>query len=414
MQTGDPVDKEAYLRGTSVYFPRYAVQMLPRELSNNLCSLRPKVNRLTLTCEMQINSDGEIEDYSIYESIIRSRARLTYEDVADLLDGRISSISDPKLQSCITIMHQLAKILERKRFQRGAVQFSFVEEVFQFDGDERMIGVKRNYQSSSMKLIEQFMLEANETVAKHCKDNRIPSIFRVHDSPDMKKLKKLQKVFHRFGIRTSMTSLNDPKKFNDLLEKIKGFSNFEQLQVLLLRSMSLAVYDTNNKGHFGLAAKYYTHFTSPIRRYPDLLVHRELKKNFNSDKKIKKIKSLINNELAELCSQQERRAEKAERQSIDLIKVDFFANLIGQTFKAIVTHIESNGFRINIEPHGIEWFLLLESIPNDSYIFDETSLSLQSCRKKQLIQAGKRLEILLLNADPINRTLEFKVEKWLN
>ncbi len=414
VKPGDPVDKEAYLRGTSVYFPRYSVHMIPEELSNNLCSLRPKVNRLTLTCEMQINSYGEIEDYSIYESIIQSRARLIYEDVADLIDGKISSIRDPKLQSSIKKMNHLSKILERKRFQRGAVQFRFAEEVFNFDKDERMIGVKRNYQSSSMKLIEQFMLEANETVAKHCKNNGIPSIFRVHDSPDMKKLKKLQKVFHRFGIRNSMSSLNNPKKFNDILEKIKDFSNFEQLQVLLLRSMSLAVYETNNKGHFGLAAKYYTHFTSPIRRYPDLLVHRALKKKINSDQKNENTESLINSELAEFCSQQERRAEKAERQSIDLIKVDFFANLIGQTFQAIVTHIESNGFRINIEPHGIEWFLLLESIPNDSYIYDEASISLQSRSKKQVIQGGKRLEILLLNADQINRTLEFKVEQWLN
>tara|TARA_B100001250_G_C19717490_1_gene752224 strand:- start:495 stop:1277 length:783 start_codon:yes stop_codon:yes gene_type:complete len=260
-----------------------------------------------------------------------------------------------------------------------------------------------------MKLIEQFMLEANETIAKHCATKNIPSVYRVHDGPDMKKLKKLQKTFHRFGIRTPMSSLNDPKKFNEILEKIKGLTNFEQLQVLLLRSMSLAIYETKNKGHFGLAAEYYTHFTSPIRRYPDLLVHRALKKTFYSDQNL-----IINNDLVESCSQQERRAEKAERQSIDLIKVDFFANQIGQTFEANITHIENNGIKINISKYGIEWFLPLESIPNDSYIFDETHLTLQSRRKKHVLHVGLFLEILLLNADVINRKLEFQVKNWQN
>jgi len=406
---GDPVDKEAHLRGTSVYFPRYAVQMLPEELSNNLCSLRPKVNRLTLTCEMQIDSEGKIESYSIYESIIRSRARLTYEDVADLLDGRASSIRDPIMQSNIKKMHKLSNILEKKRFKRGAIQFTFADEIFEYDKDQQMTGVQKSYQSSAMKLIEQFMLETNETVAKHCVENKIASVYRVHDSPDMKKLKKLQKIFHRFGVSISMLSLKEPHKFNEVLEKIKDLPNFDQLQILLLRSMSLAVYETKNKGHFGLSAKYYTHFTSPIRRYPDLLVHRALKKKFCPDQK-----SLINSNLVDNCSQQERRAEKAERQSIDLMKVDFLANLVGQTFQAIVTYIESNGFRINIGKYGIEWFIPIESIPNESYIFDETSLTLQSRYKKQVLKVGQHLEILLLNADSINRTLEFKVENWLN
>ena len=405
----DPIDKEALLRGTSVYLPRYAVHMLPEKLSNNLCSLRPKVNRFTLTCEMQIDSEGKIKDYSIYESIIRSRARLTYEDVTDLLDGQASSIRNPIMQSNIRIMYKLSNILEKKRFKRGAIQFSFADEIFEYDKDQQMTGVQKSYQSSAMKLIEQFMLEANETVAKHCVENRISSVYRVHDSPDMKKLKKLQKIFHRFGVNTSMLSLKEPHKFNEVLKKIKDLPNFDQLQILLLRSMSLAVYETKNKGHFGLAAKYYTHFTSPIRRYPDLLVHRALKKNFYPEQK-----SLINSNLVEICSQQERRAEKAERQSIDLIKVDFLANLIGQTFQAIVTYIESNGFRVNIGKYSIEWFIPIESIPNESFIFDETSLTLQSRRKKQVLKVGQRLEILLLNADSINRTLEFKVENWLN
>jgi len=410
----DPVDKEAFLRGTSVYFPTHSISMLPEELSNNLCSLRPHVNRLTLTCEMRINANGEVNGYSIYESIIRSRARLIYDEVSDFLDGKTSSIRSPILQSNIRKMNKLAKILERKRARRGAVQFSFAEEFFEFDTNQHIIGVGRSYQSSAMKIIEQFMLEANETVAQHCVKNRILSIYRSHDRPDMKKLTKLQKTFHRYGIKTPTKALSDPKKFNEILEQIQDFPFFEQLQTLLLRSMALAVYSTNNKGHFGLAAKYYTHFTSPIRRYPDLLVHRALKEKIYIDQGLKRKRSIfINGGVAELCSQLERRSEKAERQSIELIKVNYLSPHIGQTFQAVISSIESHGFRVNIESRGIEWFLPVESIPDDSYVFDEIHLSLQSHRKKHILLAGKHLELTLLKADPIQRIMEFKVESVL-
>ena len=413
----DPVDQEALIRGTSVYFPTHAVPMLPEELSNNLCSLRPNVNRLTLTCEMRIDSSGEVIGYSLAESIIRSRARLIYEDVADLLDGRTSSISSPELQTNIRKMHKLAKILERKRIQRGAVQFSFAEEVFEFDSDQQMTGIGRSYQSSAMKLIEQFMLEANETVARHCVKNRIPVLYRVHDRPDMRKLQKLQQTFFRFGVKTSLNTLADPKKFNEVIEQIQELPHFEQLQVLLLRSMALAVYQTTNKGHFGLAAKYYVHFTSPIRRYPDLVVHRALKEKLHFDQGVKSKNErppFVNSEMAEQCSQQERRAEKAERQGIDLMKVDFLAPHAGQTFQAVVTSIDNYGFRVNLEPHGLEWFLPLEAMPDDNYVYDDIRLSLQGRRKNRTLQAGQRLEIRLLRADPIHRTLEFEVERWLS
>jgi len=413
----DPVDQEALIRGTSVYFPTHAVPMLPEELSNNLCSLRPNVNRLTLTCEMRIDSSGEVIGYSLAESIIRSRARLIYEDVADLLDGRTSSISSPELQTNIRKMHKLAKILERKRIQRGAVQFSFAEEVFEFDSDQQMTGIGRSYQSSAMKLIEQFMLEANETVARHCVKNRIPVLYRVHDRPDMRKLQKLQQTFFRFGVKTSLSTLADPKKFNEVIEQIQELPHFEQLQVLLLRSMALAVYQTTNKGHFGLAAKYYLHFTSPIRRYPDLVVHRALKEKLHFDQGVKSKNErppFVNSEMAEQCSQQERRAEKAERQGIDLMKVDFLAPHAGQTFQAVVTSIDNYGFRVNLEPHGLEWFLPLEAMPDDNYVYDDIRLSLQGRRKNRTLQAGQRLEIRLLRADPIHRTLEFEVERWLS
>ncbi len=418
VRPNDPVDQEALQRGTSVYFPTHAVPMLPEVLSNNLCSLRPNVNRMTLTCDMRINPEGNVIDYSIFESIIRSRARLIYEDVADLIEGRTSTIRDPKLKANIRRMHKLAKILEGKRIQRGAVQFSFAEETFEFDADQQMIGVGKNFQSSSMKLIEQFMLEANETVARHCVKKKLPALFRVHDVPDIRKLRKLQQTFFRFGVRTPLAKLIDPQQFNAVIEQIQQLPQFEQLQVLLLRAMALADYQTSNKGHFGLAAKYYAHFTSPIRRYPDLLVHRAIKENLQQDhasdkKSNSRAHQAVNSEIAEMCSQQERRAEKAERQSIDLMKVDFLAPHTGQTFQATVTSVESQGFKINLEPHGFQWFLPLESIPDDFYSYDETALSLHGRRTNRTLQAGQRLEIRLLRADPVYRMLEFEVQRRL-
>ena len=418
VQLNDPVDKEALQRGTSVYFPSHAVPMLPEVLSNNLCSLRPYVNRLTLTCEMRISPEGNVTGYSISESIIRSRARLIYEDVADLIEGRPSSIREPKLKSNIRRMHKVAKILERKRIQRGAVQFSFAEEVFEYDADKQMVGVGRSYQSCSMKLIEQFMLEANETIALHCVKNKMPALFRAHDIPDIRKLRKLQQTFFRFGVRTPLAKLVDPRQFNAVIEQIQDLPQFEQLQVLLLRALPLAVYLTANKGHFGLAADYYTHFTSPIRRYPDLVVHRAIKQKLHqqhsSNKKSQSsIIHAVSSEMAELCSQHERRAEKAERQSIDLMKVDFLAPHTGQTFQASVTSVEKRGFKVNLESHGFEWFLPIESMPEDSYYYDETALCLHGRRKNRTLQAGQRLEIRLLRADPVYRMLEFEVERWL-
>ena len=186
----------------------------------------------------------------------------------------------------------------------------------------------------------------------------------------------------------------------------------------MLRAMALADYQTSNKGHFGLAAKYYAHFTSPIRRYPDLLVHRAIKENLQQDhasdkKSNSRAHQAVNSEIAEMCSQQERRAEKAERQSIDLMKVDFLAPHTGQTFQATVTSVESQGFKINLEPHGFQWFLPLESIPDDFYSYDETALSLHGRRTNRTLQAGQRLEIRLLRADPVYRMLEFEVQRRL-
>lgn len=411
VRPGSPIDQEAYQRGTSVYFPTHAIPMLPENLSNNLCSLRPEVNRLTLTCEMKINTSGEVESYRIYESVIRSRARLIYEDVAEFLDtGRSKNLRNKEVLDGLLIMNQVAKLLQQKREKRGAINFSFPEQQIELDEHNQMLGVTKKYQSSSMKLIEQFMLEANETVARHCVGNRLPALYRVHGVPDMSKLERLKRVFQRFEISVPVASLTQSGQFNRVLEIIEKLSNRDQLQILLLRSMALAVYHTENQGHFGLGAHFYAHFTSPIRRYPDLVTHRALKHELHAKLGLKPSpNSKPSPAMAEYLSEQERRAEKAEIESINLMKVTFLEKFLGQTLEAKVISAENSGFRVEFQPSQVEWFLPLEVLQDDHYAFDEINLVLQGRRSKRLIQAGDQLWLKLVRADTLHRLMEFEV-----
>mgnify|MGYP000894969899 CR=1 FL=1 len=419
---GSLLDGEARRRGTSVYFPTHAIPMLPEALSNGLCSLQPAVNRLALTCEIELNSKGECVGYEIYQSLIRSRARLDYEGVTAFLDNGSGPLKDPERQKELKRMQRLMRLLEDKRKRRGAIQFEFPETAVEFDEQERMTGMTRKFQSTGMKIIEQFMLEANETVARHCVKRKLPALFRVHEPPKRLKLKRLQKILRYFGVDTSATILETPGGFNEVLEQIREQPQSEALQVLLLRSMALAVYQQGNQGHFGLAAEYYTHFTSPIRRYPDLLVHRALKNEllWRNDasmscgkKKDRLPKEAVDHGLALHCSHQERKAEKAELQSIDLMKCVFLEKHTGSSFQSVVRSVDKNAVGVELEPHALEWKIPLETITDDLYRFDDERLTLFGSRKGRRIQVGQRLELRLLRVDTLKRSLEFSFECWL-
>ena len=411
VRPGSAIDQEAYLRGTSVYFPTHSIPMLPENLSNNLCSLKPDVNRFTLTCEMLIDSTGWVQSYRIYESVIRSRARLIYEDVAEFLDtGQTRTIRNKEILDNLIVMNEIAKALKEKRTKRGAINFNFAEQQIELDDQNQIAGISKKFQSSSMKLIEQFMLEANETVAKHCTGNQLPALYRVHGSPDLSKLERLKKVFQRFNIPVSPSSLTDSSQFNKVLESIENLTNKNQLQILLLRSMALATYETDNQGHFGLGAKYYSHFTSPIRRYPDLVTHRSLKHELHAKLGVKPSPNSIPSILmADYLSEQERRAEKAELESNNLMKVNFMEKFIGQTMEGKIVSTENNGFRVELLPYQIDWFLPVEALKDDNYIFDEINLVLQGHRTKKLIEAGDKVELRLTRADTLHRLMEFDI-----
>lgn len=414
VQPNQPIDEEAYQRGTSVYFPTHAIPMLPEALSNHLCSLRPKVNRLTLTCEMEMDATGAVLDYSIYESIIRSQARLNYEEVADFLEEKTSTIGNKKIQKSLETMYQLSQILAKKRYLRGAVNFSFPEYRTELNKNREVTGFRKDFQSVSMKLIEQLMLEANETVARHCLKHKLPGLYRVHDKPDMFKMEKFQNTFWSLGIAEKLSRLHDSKNINKLLQSTLHHPNRYQIQLLLLKSMALACYRTNNQGHFGLAAEYYTHFTSPIRRYPDLIVHRALKAQILSQRKGKRLKARpIDSEIAEHLSQQERKAEVAEKQSLELVKIIFLEKYLGQSLTAQVNAVHANGIQVELTDLCLECFLPLESLNDDFYYYDETRLALRGNHSNYLVQAGTRLRVHLVRTDRINRKLGFQLENWL-
>ncbi len=410
-----PIDQEAYQRGTSVYFPTHAIPMLPDILSNHLCSLRPGVNRLTLTCEMEINAEGQVRDFSIYESLIRSQARLTYEEVAAFLEGNPPNIRSNKIRDSLRIMYELSELLARKRYKRGAIDFIFPEFRVELNETGEIVGFRKEFQSVSMRIIEQFMLEANESVAQHCLRYDLPGLYRVHDKPDKFKMEKLQNTFWRLGLSDKAVSFRNSQKINQFLRKLKGHPHRHQIQLMLLKSMALASYRTGNKGHYGLAAKHYTHFTSPIRRYPDLIVQRALKTKLRADRMGKPYHGkTVPPEVAEHLSQQERKAELAERQSYELIKTIFLERYLGQFLEAQVVAVHSAGLTTELTDHRIECFVPMKALHDDYYHYDERRLLLYGQNSNRLVQAGTLLQLQMTRADQVQRTIEFRLERWLD
>lgn len=412
VRPNDAVDQDAYQRGTSTYFPTHAIPMLPEALSNSLCSLRPNVNRLTMTCEMEINPSGEVIRSDVYESVIRSQARLTYTEVTNFLEGETSTIRKPTVQAALTVMQELAVILGKKRHKRGAIEFAFPEFRALLNDKREVLGFEKKYQSISMKLIEQFMLEANETVARFCVEHNLPSLYRVHEKPDVIKLEKLRDTFWYFGVPYKASKLHKAGQINQLLEKLKGHASAAQMQVLLLRCMAQACYRVDNGGHFGLSAEFYTHFTSPIRRYPDLIVHRAIKAKLKGERNKPQKEGQMGEEVASHLSQQERRADVAERQSINLVKTILMERYQGQTLPAEVVSITPAGAIVEFSELQVEAFLPVEMLKDDYYQHDPVRLALVGMRNNRLVQAGEQMQVTVLRTDRIERIIELELESW--
>ncbi|MDB5038635.1 MAG: rnr [Bacteriovoracaceae bacterium] len=404
---GTALDREAYLRGTSIYFPDRCVPMLPEVLSNNLCSLVPHEPRFTLTCEMEISPAGKILKSFIYPSIIKSAARLTYTTVASVIQENKKGLVDQSIEKLLKLAFELSLIVRKARKAKGGLDLDLPEAEMKLDKEGNIVSIGLSERNEAHKLIEDFMILANEAVSEAIEKAGYSSIFRVHENPDPLKIEKLKNVIKQWGfILAEKKDLIE--SLQAYLESVRGHENEKMLVVSLLRSLKQAQYSASNAGHFGLGSESYTHFTSPIRRYPDLMVHRILRKsNFlKSPASPYPVEKL--DEIAKACSESERRAFLAERDMEDLKKVRFMQQFVGKSFDGVVTTVKNFGCFVEILPHFIEGLIPIRLLPHDFWQTDELEISLYGRRSKFHLRLGDRIRIQVSDVDRLKRQITFR------
>ncbi|NLZ49038.1 MAG: ribonuclease R [Clostridiales bacterium] len=407
-----PLDKEALKRGTSVYLIDRVIPMLPKKLSNGICSLNPKVDRLALSCFMEIDHRGKVLNHEIVESVIKTSERMTYTDVTKILRDKDEELIKryDYLVDDFKKMEELCNILNRKRMNRGAVDFDFAESKIILDEKGKPIDVKPYERSIANRIIEEFMLVCNETVAEHMFWANIPFVYRVHEDPKEEKLEHFYEFIHNLGYTVKRTKELHPRNLQEILEKAKGKKEETVVSTLLLRSMMQARYSPESLGHFGLAARYYCHFTSPIRRYPDLIIHRIIKEFINgkiTEERIKKLTSAV--EYASIqSSEMERIAQDAEREVDDLKKAEYMLDRIGEEFEGIISSVTSFGFFVEL-PNTIEGLVHISNLHDDYYFYDEKHLCLIGERTKKMYRLGDEVKVKVSKVDIDNREIHFEL-----
>ena len=407
------LDKEALKRSTSVYLPDRVIPMLPTDLSNGICSLNEGVDRLAMSCIMRIDDTGAIKDHRIVESVIRSNHRMTYTSVNKILEDDDKEESD-KYADAVPMfrqMEELAFILHGRRTYRGSLDFDFPETVVELDEDGNPKEIHPYYRGVAQRMIEDFMLAANETVAKHAFDHKLPFLYRTHGFPDPEKLNTLKAFVGGFGY-TLEGDVNQihPKELQRLLDRVEGAPEESLIQTLTLRSMQQAKYTTDCSGHFGLAAGYYCHFTSPIRRYPDLFIHRVLKLAIHKDLTKKKINELNEAlpDIADRTSTLERRADSAERDAVKLKKVQYMVPHIGEEFNGKISGVTSWGLYVAL-PNSIEGMIPVRTMTDDFYEFSEESYELVGKSFNRHYTLCMPLRVKLVAAEPTTRLIDFEL-----
>jgi ribonuclease R len=409
---GSPLDKEALKRGTSVYLVDRVIPMLPRNLSNGICSLNPRVDRLSFTVMIEIDSHGKTVSHDIFDSVINIDERMTYKNVHKILVHKDAELMQKYdyLVDDFKKMEELALILRAKRFSRGAIDFDFDEAKIILDDQGKPIEVRRYETTIANKIIEEFMLVCNETVAEHFFWANSPFVYRVHEDPDIEKIEAFNEFVHNFGFSLKGVNKIHPKAFQDLLEKVKGTKEERIISTVMLRSMQKARYSNINNSHFGLAAKYYSHFTSPIRRYPDLIIHRIMKEQIKG-RMSETRENYLNSKLPEItkqCSDRERGAEEAERETEDLKKVEYMKQHEGETFKAIISNVTSFGMFVELD-NTIEGLIHMSNMEDDYYIFNEKQYCLIGERTRKIYRIGEDIEVKLIKADLASRKMDFTI-----
>jgi len=417
VKPGSALDLEAYKRGTSVYFPDRCIPMLPEKLSNGICSLNPGVDRLTFTCEMEINKKGIVIDYKIYESVIHSKARLTYTIAQKIIDGDEEAQKQfPHVVEPLKHMYELAQILHRKRYKRGSLDFDLPEPVVVLNAEGEPVDIYKAERLWSHRIIEEFMIVANETVAEYMFWTDYPSIYRVHESPDREKLQEFLNFVRSLGIRVPAVK-NDiqPKLLQKILEQVEGKPEEKLVNYLMLRTMARAKYSPDNIGHFGLASTHYTHFTSPIRRYADLQLHRLVKMALKGEFTPESIPAW-EEKLEIVCKHVTERsinADEAERDVIELKKLQFAANHIGEVFEAIITGVTEQGLYVETIEQVIPGFVHVTNLKNDYYMCIPKQYCLVGEKSGTVFRIGDRVLVKLLNVDLENRKAEFEMVRKL-
>jgi len=412
-----PLDKEAFKRATSVYLLDLVIPMLPEKLSNGLCSLNPFEAKLALSCDMIIDGEGKVVEHEIYESVIESKLRATYEDVTKVLQGEMNE-SLAKYQAFIPMiedMKDLQRILEKKREKRGAIEFDFPESKIKLDKLGKPVEVSLYPREISNKIIEEFMLVCNETVSEHMFWTHMPFIYRVHEEPDEEKLKAFTEFSYNLGYPVKLYAGIQPKSLQEVLKKVEGKKEEPVLSKLLLRSMMQARYAPENIGHFGLAATYYSHFTSPIRRYPDLLIHRIIKEFLHGKIDEKRVRSLVPivSEASKQASEMERVAVDAERELDALKKAEFMQQHIGEVFEGIISSVTNFGLFVEL-PNTIEGLVHITSLYDDYYVYDERYMTLIGERTGKKYALGEKIRVLVSNVNLDSREIFFEVEEEEN
>ncbi len=412
VRPGTPLDDEAQKRATSVYFPGFVVPMLPETLSNGICSLNPHVDRMCFVCDMQVNRDGEVTRSKFYEAVMNSHARLTYTQVwnaVGLEDEEARAAIGAQLPQ-VERLHQLYQVLAKGRAARGAIEFESSEVRFVLDNRGEVAQAGMLQRNDAHKLIEECMIAANVEAARHLLKRHIPAPYRVHDKPPESKYTDLLEFLKEFKLSMPAWSKVEPRDFTKLLKKIRDRPDVALLESVLLRSQSLAVYSPDNVGHFGLALDAYAHFTSPIRRYPDLLVHRAIKYTLTGGKPEKYV--YAPHEMAALalqCSERERRADEAEREVDERYRAAWMEKHIGGRFDGVISGVTSFGLFVELDESKVNGLVHVTQLPHDYYHFDPIRKTLNGERRGGEYRLGDRVRIVVLKASLEERKIDFKL-----
>lgn len=415
VREGSLLDKEAQIRGTSVYMLSRVIPMLPKELSNGICSLNAGQDRFTLSCSMEINNKGEVVSAEVYKGIINVTERMNYHDVQKILDKSDEKVLKKyeKYIGNFELMAELAEILKKKRLEQGYLNLDIPESKIDLDENGKVISIGKYETSFSNEIIEQFMLSANETIAEKFYWLEAPFIYRVHEDPDIEKVKELNKFLYNFGLKIRIVNEKIyPKEVSKILEEIKGKEEEKVVSTLILRTLKIARYEAENKGHFGIASKYYCHFTSPIRRYPDLFIHRIISKYLEenyvvSDKFIEDFKQKAI-DRARMSSEREKVATKAERDSEDMKKAEFMQDKIGQEYEGIVSSVTQFGIFVELE-NTVEGLIRFENLGNEYFIYDEDRKRLIGENSNKVYKIGDKVKIRVISANKLLGQIDFEI-----